>query len=210
MEVVPELAQRLTEDEALRVAFDKLTPGRQREYNHHFSSAKKSDTRRRRIEKFVPKILAGEGMREGSSRKPLPELQPGEVRLLSGGNPQIPKGDGDGPVQAYLNAVPGWKQVVARDLDAMIAEAVPGVRKAVRWNSPWYGVAGHGWFLSYHCFDTYLKVTFLAGRHLDPEPPISSKDPDARYLHLTDEPIDVAELRSWIEQASAIPGWDGF
>ena len=105
---------------------------------------------------------------------------------------------------------PGWKQRVAVDLDALIVATVPNVRKAVRWNSPWYGIADKGWFLSYHCFDAYLKITFLTGSQLDPEPPISSKDPDARYLHLVDEPLDHDQLAAWITQAAALPGWDGF
>lgn len=207
---MPELVERLAADDAFRVAFEGLTPGRQREYNHHFSTAKKSETRLRRIEKFAPKILAGHGMREGDARKPLTELKTGEVRLLSGGNPQIPKGDGDAPVQAYLDAVPGWKQSVARKVDALVVATVADVRKAVRWNSPWYGLERQGWFLSYHCFDNYLKVTFLAGSRLDPPPPLRSKDPDARYVHLTEEAVDRNQLRLWIEQAASIPGWDGF
>ena len=132
-------------------------------------------------------------------------------RLLSGGNPQIPKGDGDAPVQAYIAAMPGWKRETGRRLDDLIVRTVPDVRKAVRWNSPFYGVEGRGWFLSYHCFTRYLKVTFLRGAELDPLPPVGSKDPDARYVHLHEgEDVDEAQLTAWIRQAAAIPGWDGF
>ena len=132
-------------------------------------------------------------------------------RLLSGGNPQIPKGDGDGPVQAYIAAMPDWKQAIGRRLDDLVGEVVPEVRRAVRWNSPFYGSAGRGWFLSYHCFTSYVKVSFFAGTQLDPMPPVGSKDPNARYLHIGEEGItDEDQLRDWIRQAAALPGWDGF
>lgn len=132
-------------------------------------------------------------------------------KLLSGGNPQIPKGDGPEPVRAYLDAMPGWKQDTGRALDALIERTVPDVHRAVRWNSPFYGVAGQGWFLSFHCFTRYVKVTFLYGAHLDPLPPVSSKDPNARYVHLHEgEEVDDPQLADWIAQAAAIPGWDGF
>ncbi len=128
-------------------------------------------------------------------------------KLLSGGNPQIPKGDGDAPVQAYLAAIPGWKQDVGRRLDALIARTVPDVRKAVRWNSPFYGVEGRGWFLSFHCFAKYVKVTFLRGTALRPLPPVESKDPNTRYFHLHEgEPLDEDLLVGWIRQAAALPG----
>ena len=130
--------------------------------------------------------------------------------LLSGGNPQIPKGDGDAPVQAYIAAMPGWKSDAGRRLDALIERAVPGVRKAVKWNSPFYGVEGQGWFLSYHCFTKYIKVTFFRGASLSPLPPEGSKDPNARYLHIYEGgEVDEEQLASWIRQAAAIPGWDG-
>lgn len=132
-------------------------------------------------------------------------------RLLSGGNPQIPKGDGDGPVRAYIAAMPGWKTEVGRRLDALVVGAVPAVRKAVRWNSPFYGVEGHGWFLGYHCFARYVKVSFLNGALLDPPPPEPSKDGTTRYLHVFDDGVtDEAQFRAWVLQASALPGWDGF
>jgi hypothetical protein len=129
-------------------------------------------------------------------------------RLLAGGNPQIAKGDGDGPVQAYIAAMPGWKRDVGRRLDALAARTVPGVRKAVKWNSPFYGVEGQGWFLSFHCFTKYVKVTFFRGASLDPLPPGESKHKDVRYLDIReDDRLDEARLAHWIRQAAALPGW---
>lgn len=128
-------------------------------------------------------------------------------RLLSGGNPQIPKGDGDEPVQDYIAAMPGWKQDAGRLLDDLIERIVPDVKKAVRWNSPFYGVEGQGWFLSYHCFTRYIKVTFLRGSQLDPLPPEKSKDPNTRYLHIyEDRRVDDEQLTKWIRQAARMPG----
>lgn len=141
-----------------------------------------------------------------------PASQPADTPapvLLAGGNPQIPKGDGDAPVQAYLDAIPaGWKQDAARKLDALIVQTVPKVQKAVRWNSPFYS-AGNGYFLSFHMFTRYIKVTFLTGKHLTPIPPEPSKDPDAAYVHIyEDVPVYTEQLTSWIRQASNLPGWD--
>ncbi len=128
--------------------------------------------------------------------------------LLAGGNPQIAKADGDAPVQAYIAAMPGWKRDVGRRLDALIARTVPGVRKAVKWNSPFYGVEGRGWFLSLHCFTKFVKVAFFRGASLHPVPPGESKQKDVRYLDLhEDDPIDGDLLASWIRQASELPGW---
>lgn len=131
----------------------------------------------------------------------------GKPALLSGGNPQIPKGDGDAPVAAYIAAMPGWKRDVGARLDALVARTVPGVRKAVRWNTPFYGIEGQGWFLGFHCFTKYVKVTFLRGSALRPVPPGESKHKDVRYLDIyEDRPLD-GELRtSWIKQASEVPG----
>ena len=134
----------------------------------------------------------------------------GEVRLLSGGNPQIAKADGDAPVQAYIAAMPDWKSDVGRRIDDLIARAVPGVRKAVRWNSPWYGVEGEGWFVSYHVFTRYVKVTFLNGASLEPVPPGSGKDPDARWVDIYEGELDEEQLAEWVRQAAALPGWKGF
>lgn len=132
---------------------------------------------------------------------------PQQPKLLSGGNPQIPKGDGDGPVQAYIEAMPGWKGDIGRRLDELIVETVPDVTKAVRWNSPFYGVEGHGWFLSFHCFTKYLKITFLNGGQLEPPPPVESKQVGVRYLHVyEDEALDEARFTDWVRQAAALPG----
>ena len=133
-----------------------------------------------------------------------------QVRLLSGGNPQIAKGDGDSPVQAYIAAMPGWKSAVGRRLDELIVGNVPEVRKAVRWNSPWYGVEGQGWFLSTHVFSKYVKVTFLNGAQLLPEPPGSGKDPDSRWVNIFEGELDEEQMAKWIRQSAALPGWDGF
>jgi hypothetical protein len=128
--------------------------------------------------------------------------------LLSGGNPQIPKADGDAPVQAYIAVMPGWKSDLGRRLDALIERAVPDVRKAVRWNSPFYGIDGKGWFLSFHCFTRYVKVTFFDGVSLRPVPPGESKDAKVRYLDIhEDEPLDEARFVAWVEQAGKLPGW---
>jgi hypothetical protein len=134
--------------------------------------------------------------------------KPKPVMLLSGGNPQIAKADGDMPVQAYIAAMPGWKCDVGRRLDALIVGSVPGVRKAVKWNSPFYGVEGQGWFLSYHCFTKYLKVVFFRGTSLRPVPPVESKDKEARYFHIhEDDQLDEAQIATWVKQAAALPGW---
>ena len=130
--------------------------------------------------------------------------------LLSGGNPQIAKADGNAPVKAFISAMPGWKKSVGARLDALVGRAVPQVRKAVRWNSPFYGVAGKGWFLSFHCFTKYVKVTFFRGSSLRPPPPGASKHPDVRYLDIhEDEELDEKQVTAWIRQAASIPGWDG-
>ncbi len=126
--------------------------------------------------------------------------------LLAGGNPQIPKGLGDAPVQAYLDAMPGWKRDLGRRLDALIVETVPSVRKAVKWNSPFYGAGDEGWFLSFHCFTKYVKVTFFRGTSLDPLPPGASKTPETRYLNLYENDPLGPPLELWIEQASKLPG----
>ena len=128
--------------------------------------------------------------------------------LLAGGNPQIAKADGDAPVQAYIAAMPGWKRDVGRRLDALIVRTVPDVRKAVRWNTPFYGIEGQGWFLSFHCFTKYVKVAFFRGTSLRPLPPGESKHKDVRYLDIhEDDQLDEELVASWIRQASELPGW---
>ena len=127
--------------------------------------------------------------------------------LLAGGNPQIPKGEGDGPVQAYIAAMPGWKRDVGRRLDALIVRAVPDVHKAVKWNSPFYGVEGEGWFLNIHCYTKYVKVAFFRGTSLRPVPPGASKHEEVRYLDIReDDQVDEAQLADWVKQASQLPG----
>jgi hypothetical protein len=154
-------------------------------------------------------------MAESPSRKPPTGAKPaaakraaGRPTLLAGGNPQIAKAEGDAPVQAYIAAMPGWKSEVGRRLDALIERNVPGVRNAVKWNSPFYGVEGQGWFLSFHCFTRYVKVTFFRGASLRPLPPGESTHEDVRHFHVheDDEP-DVALMAGWIRQAAALPGW---
>ena len=128
-------------------------------------------------------------------------------KLLSGGNPQIPKGDGDEPVQAYITAMPEWKHDIGRRIDELVERVAPEVQKAVRWNSPFYGIEDRGWFLSFHCFTKYLKLTWHNGALLDPLPPVGSKHPDVRYFHIhEDDDLDETQLESWIRQASALPG----
>ena len=130
-----------------------------------------------------------------------------EPPLLSGGNPQIAKGYGDAPVQAYIAAMPGWKSEVGRRLDVLIADAVPDVCKAVKWNSPFYGVEGQGWFLSVHCYAKYVKVAFFRGAALSPLPPGASKQKDVRYLDIREnDPIDDVQFGDWVKQASQLPG----
>ena len=130
-----------------------------------------------------------------------------EVKLLSGGNPQIPKGYGDAPVQAYIAAMPGWKRPVGERLDALIAAAVPGVEKAVKWNSPMFGLERDVWFMSWHCFDCYVKVAFFRGARIEPPPPVGSKQKDVRYLHIHEgDALDEARITDWIRQASRLPG----
>ena len=128
--------------------------------------------------------------------------------LLSGGNPQIAKADGDAPVQAYIAAMPGWKSDLGRRLDALIVRAVPEVTKAVRWNSPFYGVAGAGWFLSFHVFTRYVKVTFFQGLSLDPVPPGgTARSKEARWIDLHEGELDEVRMTAWVQQAAALPGW---
>jgi hypothetical protein len=145
----------------------------------------------------------GEGRKEGRRQAGRCEADP-----LAGGNPQIAKADGDAPVQAYIAAMPGWKRDVGRRLDALIARTVPGVRKAVKWNSPFYGVEGQGWFLDFHTFTNYVKVAFFRGTSLRPVPPGESKHKEVRYLDIRkDDELDEPQMAMWIRQAAALPGW---
>jgi hypothetical protein len=132
-----------------------------------------------------------------------------KVKLLSGGNPQIAKADGDAVVQDYIAAMPGWKRNVGIKIDELIASAVPNVRKGVRWNSPFYGVEGQGWFLGFHCLTKYIKIAFFKGSQLKPLPPEASKNEEVRYFHIHEGDWDEKQFVRWVKQASRIPGWDG-
>lgn len=137
-----------------------------------------------------------------------PAGKTGKVVLLTGGNPQIAKAEGDAPVQAYIAAAPGWKRKACQRLDALIVRAVPKVKKAVKWNTPFYGIEGQGWIVAYHIFTHYVKITFFFGRKLKPMPPVGSKDPNARYVHLHEDGVlDEAQFMDWVKQAAAMPGW---
>ena len=157
--------------------------------------------------KAKPKAAAGKGRQSSPTRSKRPGVT-AKPTLLAGGNPQIAKADGDAPVQAYIAAMPGWKRDLGRRLDALVVRNVPKVRKAVKWNSPFYGIEGQGWFLSFHVFTQYVKVTFFRGTALRPVPPGDSKQKDTRYFDIrADDPLDEDLLASWIRQASELPGW---
>jgi hypothetical protein len=158
---------------------------------------------------FQALVKAAVAQNGAQAKKAKPDASAAKrVKLLSGGNPQISKADGDAPVQAYIAAMPGWKRDVGKRLDAIIVRTVPNVRKAVKWNSPFYGIEGRGWFLSYHCFTKYLKVCFFRGTSLRPVPPVESKDKEARYFHIHEgDALDDAQIATWVKQAAALPGW---
>ena len=142
------------------------------------------------------------------AKKPAAKRAAAKPVLLAGGNPQIAKADGNTPVQAYIAAMPGWKRDVGRSIDALIVRNVSNVRKAVKWNSPFYGIEDQGWFLSFHCFTKYIKVTFFRGTSLRPVPPGESKHKEVRYLDIhEDDKLDEAQIAKWIRQAAALPGW---
>ncbi len=144
----------------------------------------------------------------GAKAKPAAAQKGEKVVLLAGGNPQIAKADGDAPVQAYIAAMPGWRSDLGKRLDALIERTVPKVRKAVKWNSPFYGVEGQGWFLSFHVFTRYVKVTFFRGASLRPAPPGESKHKEVRYLDIHEHQLDETQIADWVKQAAALPGWD--
>jgi hypothetical protein len=153
-----------------------------------------------------PKGAAGNGKRSTATKSKA--CSPAtKVVLLSGGNPQIAKDEGDVPVQAYIAAMPGWKRDLGKRLDALIVRVVPNVRKAVKWNSPFYSVDGQGWFLSFHVFTRYVKVTFFRGTSLRPVPPGASKHKDVRYVDIHEDGLDEAQMATWVKQAAALPGW---
>ena len=139
-------------------------------------------------------------------RKPTTKTKP--VKLLSGGNPQIAMANGDAPVQAYIAAMPGWKRDIGKRLDALIGRNLPNVCKAVKWNTPFYGIEGQGWFLGFHCLTKYIKVSFFRGTSLRPVPPGESTQKEVRYLNIyEDDPLEERLVASWIVQASKLPGW---
>ena len=145
----------------------------------------------------------------GAKAKPgASEVSPKKI-VLAGGNPRIAKADGDAPVQAYIAAMPGWKRDLGKRLDALIVRNVPNVRKAVKWNSPLYGIEGQGWFLGIHTFTRYVKVAFFRGTSLRPVPPGASKSKDTRYIDIHEgDALDEAQMATWVKQAAALPGWD--
>lgn len=164
--------------------------------------------------KLKPK--ARRASRASGPRKPAAKAQPIKARkgktpvLLAGGNPQVAKADGDAPVQAYIDAMPGWKRDLGKRLDALIVRNVPRVRKAVKWNSPLYGIEGQGWFLSLHVFTRYVKVTFFRGTSLRPVPSGASKHKDVRYFDIReDDELDESQMANWVKQAAALPGFLG-
>ena len=233
--VPEELTKKLEGSPSFRAAFEALTPGRQRGYLLHFAAAKQSATREARIEKCRPFIVKGLGLHEHWKDKPslrakesggeaAPKLKKfktvedyldarmsgAKPVLLSGGNPQIPKGDGEAPVRAYIEAMPGWKRGIGEHLDALVRRAVPKTSQAVRWNSPFYGVeGGEGWFMNVHVFTRYVRVTFFKGLSLQPIPPGGTeRSGDARWFDIFEnEPLDEKQMTAWIKQAAKLPGW---
>ena len=147
--------------------------------------------------------MAAKAPRKSAKSRRKPAAKP---VLLAGGNPQIPMADGDAPVQAYIAAMPGWKRDIGRRLDALIVKTVPTVRKAVRWNSPFYGIAGRGWFLAFHVYARYVKVTFFRGTSLRPAP-TGGKSKEARWIDVHEDDLDEARMAAWVKQAAKIPGW---
>jgi hypothetical protein len=148
----------------------------------------------------------GKGRAQPRAKAGARATKPKPPKLLAGGNPQIAKADGDAPVRAYLAAVPGWKRDVGKRLDALVVRTVPNVRKAVKWNSPFYGVEGRGWFLSFHVFTRYVKVTFFRGTSLKPPPP-GGTGKDARWIDVHEDDLDEAQMEAWVKQAAKLPGW---
>ena len=167
--------------------------------------------------------MSGQSLKKAPPRKsPFGQSPPGKPSaavgkragakpvLLAGGNPQIAKADGDAPVRAYLAAMPGWKGEIGRRLDELIVRTAPEVQKAVRWNSPFYGIEGQGWFLSYHCLTRAVRVTFFHGASLRPAPPGSGKDENARWSDICEDGLDEEQMARWVRQAAGLPGWRGF
>jgi hypothetical protein len=164
-------------------------------------AGKKSKKSAKVVKKVAARRVAAKAAPKSQSRKAA------KPRLLAGGNPQIAKADGDAPVRAYIAAMPGWKRDVGRRLDALIVRTVPRVHKAVKWNTPFYGIEGQGWFLGFHCIAKYIKVAFFRGTSLNPVPPVESKQKEVRFLHIyEDDQFDEAQFAAWVKQASQLPG----
>jgi len=151
--------------------------------------------------------MKSQNIKTGASAAKPKRIRKGEkVVLLSGGNPQITKADGDAPVEAYIAAIPGWKRDIGKRLDGLIVRNAPGVRKAVKWNSPFYGIEGQGWFVSFHVFTRYVKVTFFRGTSLRPVPP-GGTSKEARWIDIHEDDFDEAQMTIWVKQAAVLPGW---
>jgi hypothetical protein len=180
------------------------TPARSRRKPAKAKSGANTKPRTKTTSKAAPRASKSRGT--GASVGSPPKKRK-KVVLLSGGNPQIAKAEGDAPVQAYIAAIPGWRRDVARRLDALIVKHVPRVRKAVKWNSPFYGVDDRGWFLAFHIFTNYVKVTFFKGASLEPVPPDASKHHEVRYANIREGELDEAQMAKWVKQAAALPGW---
>jgi hypothetical protein len=164
-------------------------------------------TASRRGDKAAAKRIAGTAAKPRTTAPKLKSHKSAKPKLLAGGNPQITKGYGDAPVQAYIAAMPGWKSDVGRRIDALIERTVPKVRKAVKWNSPFYGIEEKSWFLSFHCFTKYVKVAFFRGASLRPNPPGKSTQEEVRYLDIhQDDQLDETQFAAWVKQASRLPG----
>jgi hypothetical protein len=168
--------------------------------------ASKTSKKSAKVAKAAAKRVAATAAKPRKEARKSQSGKAAKPALLSGGNPQIAKAYGDDAVQAYIAAMPGWKRDVGRRLDALIVRTVPGVRKAVKWNSPFYGVEDHLWFLNFHCFTKYVKVAFFRGAALRPLPPGESKHKDVRYLDIHEDQLDEAQLAAWVKQASLLPG----
>jgi hypothetical protein len=163
----------------------------------------------RQIKASIKKPKAGAKAKPGASEAKPIKVRKGEkvAVVLSGGNPRVAKADGDAPVQAYIAGMPGWKRDLGKRLDALIVRNVPNVRKAVKWNSPLYGIEGQGWFLAFHTFTHYVKVAIFRGTSLRPVPPSASKGKDTRYMDIHEGELDEAQMATWVKQAAALPGW---
>ena len=172
------------------------------------TAAKKTAAKKPAAKKPAAKKPASK-KKTASAKKPASKKTASKTpKLLSGGNPQIAKGDGDAPVQAFIDAMPGWKQGVGRELDALVRKVLPKANRAVKWNTPFYGVDGHGWIMGFHCVTKYVKVTFFNGAALDPQPPESSKMAKVRYVHIHEgEAIDTKQFTKWLRQAAKVDGW---